>query len=183
MLIAYEDIGMHCCLRHRYYHCLRGLVVNQQNHVLDCCVCCFLMFRMAIIVDRHFLCGLLVNLWRFMVVFGTVLVILYETGCTFLCYGRKWSFLCWHGGCQKFLSHWCQWSHCLLELAVKTLVWLLVLVFPYHNKDSTTFCMGVWSVLQLFGLELNYLGLGSKLYLFGFWAQHFKNQTPLPTQH
>lgn len=71
----------------------------------------------------------------------------------------------------------------LLARAVKTLVWLLVLVFPYHNKDSTTFCMGVWNVLQLFGLELNYLGLGSKLYLFGFWAQHFKNQAPLPTQH
>ena len=154
MLIVYEDIGMHCCLHHHYYHCCWGLVVNQQNHVLDCCVCCFLMFGMAIMVDRRCLCGFLVNLWRFMVVFGTVLVILYETGCTSLCFGGKWpiSMLAWWLS-EVFESHWCQWCHRLLELAGKTLVWV-----------SGVFC--------------SCLGLGSKLSLFGFWAQHFKNQNP-----
>ena len=47
--------------------------------------------------------------------------------------------------------------------------------FPIINNDSTTFCLGVKSVLQLFGLELNCLGLGSK---FSFWVLGLAFQEP-----
>lgn len=154
MLIVYEDIGMHCCLHHHYYHCCWGLVVNQQNHVLDCCVCCFVMFRMAIMVDRRCLCGFLVNLWRFMVVFWH-------------CSGNSlWDWV-------HVSVFWSEMTHFYDGMVVVrsfwvTLVSVVSLLARVSRKDP---CLGVWSVLQLFGLGLK---------VISFWVLGSAFQEPKP---
>ena len=111
-----EDIGANFCHHHR--HCNWILVVEQQNNVHGCCVCGFLILRMASffffkfkycwLMCRCCLCEFLVDLWDFrwfLVSSDTIMVVSNARSCMFECFLVVDDLCrCWHSGLRKFLS-------------------------------------------------------------------------------
>ena len=133
-----SGLFLHFCHCLQHHRCYRSLVVKQQIHVLGCCVCCFMMFRMGFIVDRCCLWGFLVDLLRFMVVPGLFLHFRHCHGGSQWEWVHVWVFSSW----QWPISVSARWLLEVSEFSVSllagvdredTLVWFLVLVVPNNG--------------------------------------------------